>query len=454
MKIDFRNLTFQAIGEVGITEDDYDALYGALLNAHRSYQANKDSLGFTYLPCDEKVVEEVKQVCEKAGTNMENIVVIGIGGSDLGARAVHAALNHPYYNELAEKTGKDLYFIGDTTDPTEIEELLDILELEETLFIMISKSGNTIEPALSFVIIRERIITELGEGADKKHFLIVTDPKEGMLRKIVDDNNYLSLAIPRDVGGRFSVLSPVGLAPLYFTGIDIDMLLAGARAQAESVSNGEDISINTALTYAGYLFLYHERNFNIHVLMPYAHALQKFGDWFRQLWAESLGKKKSNGEHVGSTPIAALGPTDQHSQLQLYVDGPLDKVVTFITTKEFSNDIMVPNHFKDIEDLAYLGSHSMTDIINKEAQTTAYALTTNNRPNCTIELDKINPASVGKLIYFYELVVTYLGYLFGIDAFSQPGVELSKNAMYGLLGRKGFEKEKQKFEAYLSKESA
>jgi glucose-6-phosphate isomerase len=242
------------------------------------------------------------------------------------------------------------------------------------------------------------------------------------------------------------------MVPATLSGLDVSKFLEGAadmQAKLDEAPASEDL----ALEYAEYQYYYAEKGKSITVMMPYLYNLRSFAQWFRQLWAESLGKRVNNdGElvHTGTTPVAAIGPTDQHSQLQLYNEGPNDKIITFIITDEVQENIPLPNNYEGLEDFAYFKGHNFADILKRELETTAYSLTKNERPNCTIHLPQLDEYNLAQLFYFFEQVTAYMGYLFEINTYNQPGVELSKNAMYGVLGKEGYEKQKEEFENFNS----
>lgn len=397
-------------------------------------------LGFTSLPYqDSSVIQPILDLAAAVRQEFKNVIIVGIGGSDLGTRAVHRALNHQFYNLVATETPR-LFFLGDTTDPVAIQEVLDVVSLKETAVVVISKSGNTVEQMSTFLYLQAELLEEAGSEVAKTNIIILTDPTSGTLREIVKREGYRSLPIPPEVGGRFSVFTSVGLFPLAVVGVDIVQLLAGAQAMDEY--DGQGSEQNMAYLYALTQLWYYQNGRPISVLMPYSYNLREVGFWFRQLWAESLGKKHnlSGGVvNVGPTPIAATGPTDQHSQVQLYMEGPLDKVFTFVAVQEKATNATLPEAYPDMEGVNYLKGHDFATIVDAEQASTAYALATAGRPSCTISLGKLDAFSLGQLLYFFELAVTYAGAILDINTFDQPGVELGKQYMYGLLGRPGFE---------------
>jgi glucose-6-phosphate isomerase len=271
--------------------------------------------------------------------------------------------------------------------------------------------------------------------APKRHVVFVTDPASGALRPLAVQNGIPALDIPPSVGGRFSVLTPVGTLPAALIGVDVEKLLAGA-ADMESRCGGVTVAENPAGVYAMLQWLADTRlGKSINVFMPYSDPLRDFADWFVQLWAESLGKHLPDGSSVGQTPLAALGATDQHSQVQLFMEGPKNKVVTFVTVDERGTDLTIPHGFSEVKELGYLGGHTLGELIAIEQRATAGALAKRGRPNLTIHIDRVDAWHVGGLIMLLELATAYAGQLYGVDAFNQPGVELGKQFAYAQLGR-------------------
>ena len=391
-------------------------------------------VGFFGIPELKDDLAAVRRTAADVARQFTDLIVVGIGGSDLGARALIRALGR-------EGKGMRTHFIGANTDPEEIALLLDRIDLRKAAVNVISKSGDTIEPMSAFALLRDRLVRKVGRERHRRHVIATTDPKTGTLRQIADREGYRTLPVPRGIGGRFSALTTVGLFPAACASIDVAGLVAGAKEERDAFAN-TSAGASAPLLFAG---LHHDaylrRGQRISVLMPYADGLKEFGSWFRQLWAESLGKKRSRSGMVvnhGMTPVAALGATDQHSQLQLYNEGPVDKVVTFIEVDSFRKDFKVPNPYPDLEGVAYMAGHSFSEIIHAERAATAVALSRNGRPSGTIHIPKISPESVGGLMCFFMLATAAVAELLDIDAYDQPGVEDGKKAMYAMLGRKGY----------------
>jgi len=409
-----------------------------------------EDLGFKRLPYEFPNLLSNFELADNLMKDKKAIVIIGIGGSDLGTRAIHKALNHPHYNEFIDITLNNepkIYFIGDTTDPESISGLLDVLNLEKTLFLVVSKSGNTIEQASTFAYVRDQYINDNLNPVE--YIAFITDPKTGTLREIANKSGYQTIDIPSDVGGRFSVLTNVGMIPSHILNVDIDQMLKGAMDLDELIkdSNLED----PVFEYTLNKFAQYKSGKIISVMMPYQYSLYEFAKWYQQLWAESLGKKFDiNGKvvNVGQTPMSALGPVDQHSQLQLFNEGPNDKFFTFIRVEESRQNLNMPSNYKDVEQFEFMNGRNFQEILNFEQETTAFSLSKNDRPNVTISIPKVDAYHLGQLFYFFEVSVTLFGYVLGINPFDQPGVELSKNAMYGVLNKPGYEAIKKDFEEF------
>ncbi len=391
-------------------------------------------------------------VAEREG-RFENLVVLGIGGSALGNIALQAALNKPTWNLMSreERGGRPRVFVLDNVDPTNFAAVMGVCEPERTLFNVVSKSGETAETAAQFMWVRDRLKRELG-GKAADHIVAITDPEKGTMRQICDAEGYATLPVPEGVGGRFSVLSPVGLFSAAMCGIDIDGLLDGAAAMDEKCSQPE-LEKNPAAMLASLLCeLGSRKGKNGHVLMPYANELYMLADWFRQLWAESLGKRfdvDGDTVYAGFTPIKALGATDQHSQIQLYREGPNDKVIGFVEVEAFDDEVTIPAGL-GVDALAYLEGRSMGELLAAEKRATEYALVESQRPNFTIRMPRLDAEHVGQFISLWQITTAYAGLMLGVDAYDQPAVETGKKATFGLMGRSGFEDWKARVDGTLT----
>ena len=448
LTLDFNNCMINNIGrEHGLKLRDIDALQGRAAEIHKNLQARrKTDIGFYNLPYDKKLFKDVLLLSKELTDRFDNLVVLGIGGSSLGGRAVFNGLCHPYHNLLPRDKRKGLrVFFCDNIDPDSFSPLLKTLNLKKTVFNVITKSGGTAETVAQFLVINDLLKKRLGKKY-RNHIVITTDPVKGPLRKIAADECFNSLPVPPNVGGRYSVFSAVGLFPSAMAGVDIKKLLAGARQMDETVG-ASDIWKNPTYMSAILQYLAYQRGKNISVIMPYSNALRDFAEWYIQLWAESLGKRvnlKGEVVNAGTTPIKAIGTTDQHSQLQLYTEGPYDKIITFIEVKKFDNKIPMPRTYKDVDGVGYLGGHTMDELFKAEQLATKIALTKTGRMNYTIAIPEITPFTIGQLLFFFEVQTAFAGGLFEVNPFDQPGVEEGKNLTYGILGKKGYEKAKTK----------
>ena len=430
----------------GIIEEEIKALIPRFQEIHQDLSKKRieDQLPFLTIPFHPSLVQEIRKYTRQVKGWVENFVVLGIGGSALGTRALQTALNHPHYNLLSRtmRKGFSRLFVCDNVDPDGFKALLDMIDIRKTLFNVISKSGGTAETISQFLIVREILKRRLGNRKEADHLVITTDPAKGILRKIAQEEQIANFSIPPLLGGRFSVLSAVGLLPAAMVGIDISELLAGAR-EMEQRCRTEEVLHNPAYLGAALAYLaYQKKQKTIRVFMPYVDALKGVGEWFVQLWAESLGKRlNQQGREVwiGQTPIVALGATDQHSQLQLFMEGPPDKVLTLVGVKNYSGMQPIPKMYPEAEALAYLGGHSLNELIQVELQATRTSLAKSGRPSLLITLSRINPFTVGQLLFLLELETYLCGQLLNIDPLDQPGVEQGKALAYALLGRKGFE---------------
>lgn len=435
----------------GITRQEVEGLADRLRKAYENISAMRQKGDLIFLDMPYKK-EDVTQINDYAAANRDkftDILTIGIGGSALGSIAVFDALTHPCHNLLSieQRHNKPRLFWLDNVDPDRLNALLDILDIEKTLVNVISKSGSTVETTANFLILRKILIERLGEKEYKNHLLLTTSQTKGEMRKIADEENIPSLYMPDNLGGRYSVLSSVGLLGAAFQGFDLDEFMAGARAMDKRIRE-KDIWKNPVSLYAATHYIADtQKNMNIFVLMPYSHALRTISDWYAQLLAESLGKITPDGRNVGPTPVKALGVTDQHSQLQLYVQGKYDKVITFLAVENFNSDYQIPKAYPGYPSFEYLGGASIAELFDAERRATELSLTKNGRPNCTIYLPQIHPYTLGQLFYFFEASIVVMGQLYGVNPIDQPGVEESKAYAKGLMGRKGYEDKKREVEA-------
>ena len=444
IQMDVNHLMSDVVGErYGISPMVVEGYRDAAAKAFEAVKGARGTgwLGWTQLPYNQDdIVADILDTAQQVRDHFDAFVVLGIGGSALGPIAVHQALRHLRYNESCkEQRGGPRFYVEDNIDPERMQALLDVIDLKTTCFNIITKSGATAETMSQYLIISELLKKEVGEGW-QQHIIATTDKEKGNLIQLAKKEGFKLFYIPSSVGGRFSQLSPVGLLAAAVCGIDIRMMLKGAVCMDEQCASG-DLWQNPALLQAVLQYIaMEEMGINIQVMMPYADSLKYMADWFCQLWAESLGKnvsRKGMAVNVGQTPVKALGVTDQHSQLQLYTEGPYDKIVTFLRVQSFRSKVEIPHGCEEFPDVAFLGGKSLNQLIEAEYQGTQYALLRAGRMSQTITLPVVNAHTIGQLLYFYELVTAYVGELLDIDAFNQPGVEESKIASYAVLGNQG-----------------
>ena len=439
--LDVNHMMADTLGfQYGIARSQVEEYAPFAAAANQAVQAGrgKNWLGWTELPYNQgEIVEKIEKVAQRVRENFDTFVVLGIGGSALGPIAVQQALNHLHYNELpAEKRGGPRLYVEDNIDPERMQALLDVIDVKTTCFNVITKSGATAETMSQYLTVSELLKKEVGDKwAD--HIIATTDTEKGNLIKLAKEHGFELFYIPATVGGRFSELCPVGLLPAAVCGIDIRAMLEGAAAM-DARCKSDNVWDNPALLEAVLQYICMEdMGINVQVTMPYADSLKYMADWFCQLWAESLGKnvtRRGMAVNVGQTPVKALGVTDQHSQLQLYTEGPYDKVITFLKVEKFRAETAIPHGCEEFPDVAFLGGKTHNQLIEAERQGTEYALYRAGRMNQTITLPQVNACTIGQLLYFFEMVTAYAGELLDIDAFNQPGVEESKLASFAVLG--------------------
>jgi glucose-6-phosphate isomerase len=451
----YKNVCEDVIGgEHGISQKQFDELAKKTIPAIEEVNRQREAGMIPYrdLPYHKQYPQQVKEAAGQIRGECENFVVLGIGGSALGNIALQTALNPYMYNMDPKQRKGPRLFVFDNVDPMQFGGFLDWIggQLDKTIFNVISKSGQTAETAAQFLVIRQLLMDRLGLAGYKQRIVATTDAARGTMRAITNEASFRSLEVPDGVGGRFSVLSPVGLLSAAVCGIDIDALLAGAAAMDQRTS-GTDFFANPAAVNAAIQWHYYNRGKRISVMMPYSYALKDLSDWYRQLWAESLGKRVDlckKEVFVGPTPVKALGTTDQHSQVQLYREGPNDKVFTFLQAGEFDRDVTIGSCPPSAPELGYLAGAGMAKLLNAEKLATEYALVKDQRPCLTVLFDSICPQTVGEFIYLYEVTTSIAGLLFHINAYDQPAVELGKEATFALMGRQGYEEMAEKIRPF------
>ncbi len=405
-------------------------------NAYLALKEERESgrVGYYNLPDDREIVEKIKNFCDNSEfiqNEVQNVVVVGIGGSSLGTKAIHTMLSHTRNKRI------NLFFL-ENPDPVDIERILNRksktrrVKRYNTFFIMISKSGTTIETTSIGKFLMQEYDFKLDSWAFKDQSAIITD--EGSpLDKLAKEYDLNVFHIPHNVGGRFSVLSAVGLLPLYIAGYDIDSLLDGAAKVRDSFFAKE----MNELVIKAMFYVDNRDKLPMNVLFSYASELKHFNEWYVQLWAESLGKIDKNGNRVGLTPIHLIGAIDQHSFLQLIVQGPLNKTVTVIKVKDFENDLFIPEiSIPYLEKTDFVNGKEFQELLNAECDATTQSMIEQGVPVDLIEIDKLNEFNAGYLIMYFELLTSLAGHFLQINTYDQPGVEFGKKILRERFGAK------------------
>jgi len=450
LKFTYSNCLDSAVGGEGISRSALDARQCA--DAVRAFRGRVDAgeIGFPDLPDERSTASAIAEFASDLRDELDYVCVVGIGGSALGAYALDVAMRGPHPVQTSSRDGKPngkgrgarpQLVVLDNVDPGFIAAALERMNPKRTAVVVIAKSGSTAESLATFLIVRQWLMAALGKR-NRERIIAVTDPKKGDLLAIAKQEKYALFFVPPNVGGRYSVFCPVGLVPAALIGLDIAKLLRGAK-DANGVCWSEKLDQNPALTAAAvHHALDTRRGKKIEVVYAYSSYLWGAAFWYRQLWAESLGKRVNrNGEVVetGQTPVAALGVTDQHSQSQLYMEGPRDKMITFWEVEKPRAELKIPKEFSQLDSFGYLGGKTLGQLFHAELVATEAAFTQAGRPNCRWTLPRVDEYTIGALFQTLEFQTAFAGELYGVDAFDQPGVELSKKLTYGLLGRKGYE---------------
>ncbi|MBZ5585696.1 MAG: glucose-6-phosphate isomerase [Acidobacteriia bacterium] len=453
---DHKNLMAGMAGKAnGITPAEYERAQPRAFKALAAFRKLSETgrYGFPHLPFQKGVIQDVRKYVDSVRGGYDTVCLVGIGGSALGAWALDCGIRGPHPVQGAFTPERPRLVILDNVDPGFTQAALDSMDPQRTLAVVVAKSGGTAETVSTFLILREWLERGLGAETPRRIAAVTTEGK-GDLFSLARAEGYRTFGIPENVGGRFSVLSPVGLLPAALIGIDIGKLTRGAAAMTHRCWQ-EDLEENIALRAALCHWLILMRKAKpIQVAFPYSNHLWGTAFWFRQLWAESLGKARNRaGEvvHTGQTPVAALGTTDQHSQVQLYIEGPNDKVFTFWAVERFSSSGKIPAGRFGLPAFDALAGKSLAKLLDAERRATAAALAEEGRPNCTFTLDRVDEEHLGAFLQMMEFETAFMGELLGIDAFDQPGVELGKKFTFALMGREGYEEYRERFEKYEKK---
>jgi len=456
ISFDPRNLLASMVGEEnGLTQAELDGGKEAALAALSGFrtQWEEGKFGFPDLPGNKKLIADIEATAKKLHGSYDTVCVIGIGGSALGCWAVDCAMRGPHPVQGEHSSKKPRLVILDNVDPDFLSHALDSMSPKKTIVVVIAKSGSTAETMGGFLIVREWLMNSLGKKAANR-IIAVTSEGRGDLKVLATKEGYVTFHIPENVGGRFSVLSAVGLVPAALIGVSIKKLCRGA-AEMTGTAWSTDLTENIALSSALHHWLiWTVKKKSIQVAFPYSNFLWGTAFWFRQLWAESLGKAKDRTGatvHVGQTPIAALGTTDQHSQVQLYMEGPNDKVFSFWVVSKARKQVKIPKAKLGLDGFDYLGGQSMGKLLDAERRATEAALATNGRPNCTFTLERVDEEHLGAFFQLMEFETAFMGELLNINAFDQEGVELGKKFTFALMGRSGWDEFKERFANYEKK---
>ena len=432
-----------------ISEDEYKGIAGQIEAAHKALHSKtglgNDFLGWLDLPenYDKEEFVRIKAAAARIQANSDVFVVIGIGGSYLGARAVIEFLKSCDYNLLTKDTPKIL-FAGNNISSTALSEILDICEGRDVSINMISKSGTTTEPAIAFRVLREMLEEKYGAEEAKKRIFCTTDKARGTLKALADAKGYETFVVPDDVGGRYSVLTAVGLLPIAVAGCDIDALMKGA-ADARTAFCDTDIEKNDCYKYAAIRNILYRKGKSMELFVSYERSVQMFAEWFKQLYGESEGK-----DGKGLYPSSAVFSTDLHSLGQYIQEGRRNFFETVLLINKAKREITLKKEANDIDGLNFLEGRTMDYVNRKAFEGTVLAHTDGNVPNVVLSVDEVSEYELGQLIYFLEKACAISGYVLGVNPFNQPGVESYKKNMFALLGKPGYEAEKAALEKRLS----
>ena len=433
-----------------IDEAELSALNGEIAAAHKTLLEGSgegnDFLGWIDLPVnyDKEEYARIKAAAAKIQKTCDVFVVIGIGGSYLGARAVVEFLKSPVYNNLKKDT-PDIYFSGCNISAQSLNELLSICEGKDVCINVISKSGTTTEPAVAFRVFRELLEKKYGKDGARERIFVTTDKARGTLKKFSDEAGYETFVVPDDVGGRFSVLTAVGLLPIAVSGVDTDALLKGAADASAEYKANADIATNDCMKYVALRNLMYRNGKTTEVLVNYEPYAAMFNEWWKQLYGESEGKDKK-----GLFPASVIFSTDLHSLGQFIQDGSRMLFETVVSVKETDEKHAVPYDEANVDGLNFLAGVDLNEVNNKAMQGTILAHVDGGAPNILIEVADKSAYSLGYLIYFFEFACGVSGYVLGVNPFNQPGVEAYKKNMFALLGKPGYEAEKAALEARLN----
>ncbi|WNQ10384.1 glucose-6-phosphate isomerase [Paenibacillus aurantius] len=435
-----------------VNRHEIEYFEGAVRLAHEQLHnrtgAGSDYLGWINLPLnyDKEEFGRIQEAAKRIQSDSDALVVIGIGGSYLGARAAIEMLTHSFYNLLPKGSRKtpEVYFVGNNISSTYVSHLLQLLEGKDVSVNVISKSGTTTEPAIAFRIFRELLEKKYGKEGARKRIYATTDKEKGALKKLASEEGYETFVIPDDVGGRYSVLTAVGLLPIAAAGVDIDAMMQGASDAMMEYAN-PNLADNQAYQYAAVRNALYRKGKTTEILVNYEPSLHFVSEWWKQLFGESEGK-----DNKGIYPASVDFSTDLHSMGQFIQEGTRNLFETVIQVEKVAEEIVIGTDPDDLDGLNFLSGQTM-DFVNKKAfQGTMLAHTDGGVPNLIVTIPDLSPYTFGYLVYFFEKACGLSGYLLGVNPFDQPGVEAYKKNMFALLGKPGYEEEKARLEARLN----
>lgn len=429
-----------------IAEHEMEAMKAQISDAHNIIEnrngLGNDFLGWADLPenYDKDEFKRIKAAAERIKEKADILIVIGIGGSYLGARAAIELLKSPFYNNLKKDT-PDIYFVGNNINPTYLQEILSICEGKDICVNVISKSGTTTEPALAFRIFKKLVEDKYGKEEAKNRIFATTDAKRGTLKELSDKEGYETFVIADDIGGRFSVLTAVGLLPIAVAGCDIDKIMVGAKKGMDKYSKDDN---NDCYKYAAVRNILNRKGKSVEMLVSYEPSFTMMAEWWKQLYGESEGK-----DNKGIFPSSATFSTDLHSLGQFIQDGSRIMFETVVDIKKPKQDLFLEEDAENLDGLNFLTNQNMSDVNRKALEGTILAHTDGGVPNVVIEVDELDEENFGEMVYFFEKACAVSGYVLGVNPFNQPGVESYKKNMFALLGKPGYEDQKAELEEKL-----
>lgn len=445
-------VTFDYSKTAGVISADEVQSMNKIVDAAKQELVGKEGLGNDFLgwidlpvAYDKEEFARIKKAAEKIQSDSDVLLVIGIGGSYLGARAAIEFLRHGFYNNVSKEIRKtpEIYYVGNSISSSYIKGLIDVIGDRDFSVNMISKSGTTTEPAIAFRVFKEMLEKKYGKEEAAKRIYATTDKAKGALKKVADEEGYETFVVPDDVGGRFSVLTAVGLLPIAVSGADIDKLMEGAASGRELALN-QPFESNDALQYAAIRNILHRKGKAVEILANYEPSLHYVSEWWKQLYGESEGK-----DQKGIFPASVDLTTDLHSMGQFIQDGSRIMFETVLNVEKSSAELVIGEEAVDLDGLNYLAGKTV-DFVNKSAMNgTVLAHTDGNVPNLMVKIPEQNEFYLGQLFYFFEFACGVSGYVLGVNPFNQPGVESYKRNMFALLGKPGYEKEREELLARL-----